>query len=133
MYAVCSQVPVRLTYKNGTCAVRYLWRFRAPIGADLDAVRAAEEELAANEARWANLIPTEPITPESNYNRGHRLYGVNYWREFFLPRQLLTVIAVMDEVQKVAAKIRSSCHPKRPRLWRSTCRSSSARWSTTTV
>ncbi len=28
MYAVCSQVPVKLTYKNGDVKIRYLWRFR---------------------------------------------------------------------------------------------------------
>ena len=35
MYAVCSQVPVKLTYKNGDVKIRYLWRFRAPTQADL--------------------------------------------------------------------------------------------------
>ncbi len=58
MYAVCSQVPVKLSYKNGSIAIRYMWRFRAPTKPDLDAVKAAEQELATNEARWAPLIPT---------------------------------------------------------------------------
>ena len=35
MYAVCSQVPVKLTYRNGDGKVRYMWRFRAPTQADL--------------------------------------------------------------------------------------------------
>lgn len=111
MYAVCSQVPVKLSYRNGSAAVRYMWRFRAPAAADLDGVRAAEEELEANRERWANLIPTEPITPESNYNRGHRLYGVNYWREFFLPRQLLTAVTVADEVRKAIGRARQELIP----------------------
>jgi putative DNA methylase len=42
MYAVCSQVPVKLTYKNGDVKIRYLWRFRTPTQADLAAVEAAK-------------------------------------------------------------------------------------------
>ena len=63
MYAVCSQVPVKLTYRNGDVKVRYMWRFRAPTQADLDAVQAAEEELARLRPRWEvqDLIPTEEI------------------------------------------------------------------------
>lgn len=111
IYAVCSQVPVRLSYRNGSTSVRYMWRFRAPTKADLDCVRAADAELEANRARWKDLIPDEPITPESNYNRGHRLYGVNYWREFFLPRQLLTAVTVVDEVRKAIGKVRQELNP----------------------
>jgi adenine-specific DNA methylase len=112
MYAVCSQVPVKLTYRDGSTKVRYLWRFRAPTDADRDAVQAAEAELEKNRDRWASLIPTEPITPESNYNRGHRLYGTNYWREFFMPRQLLTAVAVLEEVRAAAAKARAELPPE---------------------
>jgi adenine-specific DNA methylase len=65
MYAVCSQVPVRLTYKNGDVKTRYLWRFRPPTTADLAAVSAAEKELQSLEARLAALIPTEDI-PEGD-------------------------------------------------------------------
>src|SRR5713101_417791 len=63
MYAVCSQVPVKLTYRNGDVKVLYMWRFRAPTQADLDAVQAAEEELARLRPRWEvqDLIPIEEI------------------------------------------------------------------------
>jgi adenine-specific DNA methylase len=73
MYAVCSQVPVKLTYRDGSTAVRHLWRFRPPRKADLDAVHAAEEELAANEARWAGLIPTESVP------LGEQTMKPHYW------------------------------------------------------
>ena len=63
MYAVCSRMPIKLTYHNGDVRIRYLWHFRAPTPADLDAVRAAEEELARLRLRWEaqDLIPTEEI------------------------------------------------------------------------
>jgi adenine-specific DNA methylase len=112
MYAICSQVPVKLTYRDGSTAIRFLWRFRAPAQADLDAVHAAEQELSANQSRWASLIPTEPITPDSNYNRGHRLYGMNYWRDFFLPRQQLTIATILEEIRTAAATARAELPPE---------------------
>src|SRR5712691_471156 len=71
MYAVCSQVPVKLTYHSGEEKVRYLWRFRAPTQADLDAVRAAEEELARLWPRWEaqDLIPTEEVPEDMEDKR----------------------------------------------------------------
>ncbi len=106
MYAVCSQVPVKLMYRNRSTAVRYLWRFRAPTQADLDAVRAAEQELATNEACWANLIPPEEV-PEVMEDRRPREYGMKRWRDFFTPRQLLTVLVVLDEVRMSIATARA--------------------------
>ncbi|QEN91240.1 DUF1156 domain-containing protein [Labrys sp. KNU-23] len=34
-------------------------------------------------------IPTEPIDEVSNYDRGHRMYGMTEWRDLFNPRQFL--------------------------------------------
>ena len=34
-------------------------------------------------------VPTEPIDEVSNYDRGHRMYGMTEWRDFFNPRQFL--------------------------------------------
>lgn len=107
MYAVCSQVPVMLTYNSGRATVRYLWRFRAPTNADLVAVRAAEQELDAHESRWGNLIPAQEIPEASNYNRGHCLYGVYRYREMFLPRQVLTAATVLEEVRAATVKART--------------------------
>ena len=74
MYAVCSQVPVQLTYRNGDVKVRYMWRFRAPTQVDLDAVQEAEEELARLRPRWEaqDLIPSEEI-PEGEKTGAHPL------------------------------------------------------------
>lgn len=110
MYAVCSQVPVELTYKDGSTSVRYLWRFRAATQADLDAVKAAERELAAHEVRWAHLIPTEEIG-EGEKTREPRNMGLTRWRDLFLPRQLLVIVSLLEEVRAAAAKARTELPP----------------------
>ena len=108
MYAVCSQVPVKLTYRNGDVKVRYLWRFRAPTQADLDAVRAAEEELARLRPRWEvqDLIPTEEI-PEGEKTKEPRNMNFMRWRDLFLPRQLLTNIVILEEIRAAQARARA--------------------------
>ncbi len=120
MYAVCSQVPVKLDYRDGSTKVRYLWRFRAPTNADLTAVAAAEVELRANEGRWASLIPPEEIPPgdktgdldeESSGTDKPLKRGETHWRHMFLPRQLLTVLTVLDEVRQASAKARAELSP----------------------
>jgi adenine-specific DNA methylase len=111
MYAVCSQVPVKLTYRDDTTKVRYLWRFRAPTEADRASVAAAEAELRANEGRWASLIPTEKIE-EGEKTREPTNMGLTRWRDLFLPRQLLTVLTILDEVRKASAKARTELQPE---------------------
>jgi adenine-specific DNA methylase len=106
VYAISSQVPVRISYRDGSTKIRYLWRFRAPTDADLTALKSAERELKTNEARWAHLIPTEAIE-EGEKTREPRNMGLTWWRDLFLPRQLLTIIAVLDEVRTAAAKART--------------------------
>jgi putative DNA methylase len=106
IYAVCSQVLVKLTYRNGDVKVCYLWRFRPPTQADLDAVQAAEEELARLRPRWEaqDLIPTEAV-PEDMEDKRPREYGMPHWRDFFLPRQLLTNVVILEEIR--AAQVRA--------------------------
>jgi adenine-specific DNA methylase len=106
MYAVCSQVPVKLSYRDGSTKVRPLWRFRAPSDADLAAVREAERELEGNEARWAHLIPTEAV-PFGEQTMKPHYYGFSRWRDMFQPRQLLTIVTILDEVRAAAAKART--------------------------
>jgi putative DNA methylase len=108
MYTVCSQVPVKLTYKNGDVKIRHLWRFRAPTQADLDAARAAEEELARLRPRWEaqDLIPTEEV-PEDMEDKRPREYGMPRWRDLFLPRQLLTNVVILEEIRAAQARARA--------------------------
>lgn len=66
--------------------------FRAPEQRDLDAISASVNELSRIRFDWeaSGILPTEPIGSVSNYDRGHRLYGVETWTEMFTQRQLLT-------------------------------------------
>ncbi len=108
MYAICSQVPVKLIYKNGDVKIRGLWRFRAPSRADFDAVQAAEEELARLRPRWEaqDLIPTEEI-PDGDKTREPRNMGLMRWRDLFLPRQLLTNVVMVEEIRAVQVRARA--------------------------
>ncbi|MCH7776939.1 MAG: DUF1156 domain-containing protein, partial [Gemmatimonadetes bacterium] len=49
------------------------------------------ESLAEKLPEWEalNIVPTEEIGQLSNYDRGHRMYGVYRWQDMFSPRQLL--------------------------------------------
>jgi len=112
MYAVCSQVPVKLTYRNGAEKVRYLWRFRAPTAADLAAVLAAGEELRRRLPQWEaeGLVPDEEI-PEGDKTKEPRNMGFSRWRDLFLPRQLLTNLTVLDEIRQAQARARAELPP----------------------
>ncbi|MBA3598676.1 MAG: DUF1156 domain-containing protein [Methylibium sp.] len=79
--------------------VRY---FRAPNARDFEGLRLAEARLRENWAHWdeAGLIPTEGIPEQSNYNRGHRLYGITRWCDMFTPRQLLGHLLLTEELNR---------------------------------
>ena len=108
MYAVCSQVPVKLTYRNGDVKVRYMWRFRAPTQADLDAVRAAEEELARLRPRWEvqDLIPTEEV-PEDMEDKRPREYGMPHWRGPFPAPSTPDNVVILEEIRAAQARART--------------------------
>ncbi len=108
--AISSRVPVRLTYKDGDVKIRYLWRFRIATTVDLDAVKAAAEELRRLRPRWSNLIPSEEV-PEIMEDKRPREYGLKYWRDFFLPRQLLVNVTVLEEVCAAQARARADLPP----------------------
>lgn len=82
--------------------------FRTPAPTDLKAITAAEAELQARLPAWevADLVPTEPIDSISNYNRGHRMYGINRWCDFFTSRQLLTSVTALEELRGIAVEAR---------------------------
>jgi putative DNA methylase len=108
MYAICSQVPVKLTYRNGDVKVGYLWNFRLPAPADFEAAQSAEEELGRLRPRWEaqDLIPTEDI-PEGEKTREPRNMGLVRWRDLFLPRQLLTNVVILEEIRAAQARVRA--------------------------
>lgn len=47
------------------------------------------------------VVPTEPIDEISNYDRGHRLYGMTQWRDLFSPRQLLAHCYAVEAFQEL--------------------------------
>jgi adenine-specific DNA methylase len=63
--------------------------FRAPRPED-DVEVLVQQKLADKMPLWQarNIVPDEEIDALSNYDRGHRMYGIHRWREFFSPRQL---------------------------------------------
>lgn len=65
--------------------------FRVPRPEELEGVQRAGERLRQERADFEarGFIPTEAIPDPSNYERGHRLYGMNKWADMFTERQLL--------------------------------------------
>ena len=60
--------------------------------------------------RWFadNVVPASEIPAVSNYDRGHRMYGINKWVDFFGPRQLLTHAAFVEEFRRLVPEIRAA-------------------------
>lgn len=82
--------------------------YRPPNASDdnIDAVKAFLENKMLE---WDSLdiIPSEPIPELSNYERGHKLYGICHWRDMFSPRQLLghgTAVEVFREMYEEESK-----------------------------
>jgi adenine-specific DNA methylase len=78
-------------------------KFRAPAPDDLAAIEAAEDEVNRCMSSWqvADLVPDEFIDAVSNYDRGHRMYGIERWSDFFTPRQLLSNVTALEELKKL--------------------------------
>jgi putative DNA methylase len=81
--------------------------FRAPTAEDVAAAQRAEAELARKKPGWIaqDLIPTEEIGI-SNYDRGHRLYGMFTWTDFFAHRQLFAMGTFLETLQELEVQIR---------------------------
>jgi putative DNA methylase len=89
--------------------------FRVPTKTDLDALAKAEHELAGLLPRWLadGVVPNEAIDSVSNYDRGHRLYGINTWSEMFSPRQLLVHGTFIEEFRRLAPEARAELGAER--------------------
>jgi adenine-specific DNA methylase len=76
--------------------------FRAPTAEDVAATHRAEAELSRKKPGWIaqDLIPSEEIGI-SNYDRGHRLYGIYKWTDFFIPRQLAAIAVYVETMREV--------------------------------
>lgn len=85
------------------------FEFRSPRPEDVRAATAAEAELAQLLPSWQarGVVPVEEITSVSNYDRGHRLYGICHWHEAFAPRQLLSLGVAVEELLALGEIVRS--------------------------
>ena len=81
--------------------------FRLPSEQDFEAVRAAEAEWQRLLPGWEmrGIVPSEEITEASNYDRGHRLYGMGAWRKVFSSRQLLSLCSYLEEIQALHPRL----------------------------
>lgn len=91
LYAVVVKRRVPTTLKSGKRG-KDKWErgYRAPMVEDCNEI-AISAEFDANISEWTstNSIPTESIDLISNYDRGHRMYGMQKWSDFFNKRQLI--------------------------------------------
>lgn len=91
LYAVAFKRRVRTVTKAGKSG-RDKWArgYRAPTDEDRSDA-AVSGDLAEKLDEWLSLdiIPSESIGDLSNYDRGHKMYGMRLWRDLFNPRQLL--------------------------------------------
>ncbi len=111
--------PLRYTSgpRKGEIKTRKVRFFRPPNAQDLAALAAAEQRLRDNWDRWEaqGLIPTERISEQSNYNRGHRLYGMQTWCDLFTPRQLLGHLYLVEGLNRLKPRILEELGPDRGR------------------
>ena len=84
--------------------------FRAPTDEDSAAIQAAETRFAEVKDLWQTrgILPSEDIPDESNYDRGHRLYGRRTWLEMFNPRQALVHGTFSEEFVKLVPEVEAS-------------------------
>lgn len=75
--------------KNGKPKTERVRGFRAPRPQD-DVLALVQRKLEEKMPLWRarNIVPDEEIDSLSNYDRGHRLYGINRWAEMFTARQI---------------------------------------------
>lgn len=97
--------------RTGQLKTEKITFFRPPNDLDLESLLKAKTRLQERWDAWDNagLIPTEEIPSTSNYNRGHRLYGVNRWCDMFTPRQLLGHLMLVESLVRMTPDIFVEC------------------------
>lgn len=91
LFAVVFKKKVQTRTGSGRVKESWIRDFRSPTQADNN-FTAVTQRLAERMAQWESegTVPNEQIDQISNYDRGHRLYGMTTWRDMFSPRQFLS-------------------------------------------
>src|SRR5262249_28374271 len=86
---------------------------RAPEAVDLAALEVAEKYLHENRGKWeaSGCLPTVEISEISNYDRGHRMYGIDKWEDMFTSRQLVTHEVIDEEFNRQIGEVRGYLGP----------------------
>lgn len=92
--------------------------FRVPEANELAAIDSATHDLRQSRAKLEadGFIPTESIPDPSNYERGHRLYGIYRWADMFTERQLLAHAVFAQEYAGLIPEIAAADAQRAPVL-----------------
>lgn len=89
LFAIVFKRSVKSKTKTGKERIKWERGYRSPRPED-DNSGIVRSKLEEKIPEWESLdvIPSEDIGSISNYDRGHRMYGMHRWKDLFNPRQL---------------------------------------------
>ncbi len=107
LIAIAAKTLREVKDKSGKVRKKWVRVYRAPSEEEASLAQSAHILNEKNEG-WEldNILPDESIGSLSNYDRGHRLYGIYKWRDFFSSRQLLS-LGILVEVYRAMLRDRT--------------------------